>query len=67
MIKKTGSCLFFLGLLSTLLICGCQTCKGAAVGAAATAQGVVKGVAQDSENVWHSLIGADDWIKKNLW
>ena len=67
MIKRESIVLTSVGLLSALLICGCQTSKGAAVGVAATTKGVAQGLAQDSKDAWHGIIAADNWIKKNLW
>jgi len=57
MIKK-GIAVILLGL--TLLTLGCETTKNIVGGAAI-------GIKKDSEDTWHALAKADDWIKKNLW
>ncbi len=46
-------------LLVAVLICGCETTKG--LGSAAD------GVGKDLNNLWASLKGADQWMRKNLW
>ena len=50
-------------MLSALMLSGCETTKGVAVGVGATAMGIGK----DAKNTWHGIVKADDWIKKNLW
>lgn len=50
-------------MMGALMINGCETTKGVAVGIGATAMGVGK----DAKNTWHGVMKADDWIKKNLW
>jgi len=55
-------------LLSLLvLLCGCQTVKGVAEGVGVGVVQAGKGIAKDSSNVWHSILKADGWIKKNMW
>lgn len=48
--------IWFIILLSGILISGCETVKG-----------IVEGVPKDVKNTWRSLTEADDWMKKNLW
>jgi len=50
-------------LVGSILISGCETTKGVAVGVGATAVGVGK----DAKTAWDGIKKADEWVKKNLW
>lgn len=61
MLKKyAGVFLLFLFVMS---LAGCETCKGAANGFAATATGVADGAKKD----WENARKIDAWMRKNLW
>lgn len=62
MIKKS---IFFLIAMPVLviLLCGCQTAKGAAVGAGAAAASLADGIKKD----WEAAKKADAWMRDNLW
>lgn len=49
--------------LSTILLAGCETTKGVAIGVGATAVGVGK----DLTLTGNAVKRADDWFRKNLW
>ncbi|HOD12094.1 MAG TPA: hypothetical protein PLO93_00015 [Candidatus Omnitrophota bacterium] len=50
-------------LIGSILLSGCETTKGVAVGVGATAVGVGK----DAKTAWDGVKKADAWVKKNLW
>ena len=66
-IKNKLSILAAISLLAVPLLCGCQTAKGAATGVGATVVCTAQGATQDSQNFWHTVLKADDWMRKNLW
>lgn len=63
MLMKASPVMVVILFLSAILIAGCETSKGVAIGIGATAQGLVK----DTKNFWHTASKTDDWIRKNLW
>jgi hypothetical protein len=50
-------------LSGAVLMAGCSTAKGVAVGVGSTAEGI----AEDAQNFWQGAVKLDDWMKKNLW
>jgi predicted small secreted protein len=54
-------------LLSFILLSGCETSKGAAVGMGGAVASTASGVAEDSKNLWQSILKADKWMRDNLW
>jgi hypothetical protein len=62
MIKKS---IFFLMVMPALVILlfGCETAKGAAVGVGATVVSVADGIKKD----WEAAKKADAWMRENLW
>ena len=76
MIKKGG--MFFVLSVFLILICGCETAKGALKGGVEGAKkdwettkdvgtATVKGVGMAVKGAGTALMGADEWIRKNLW
>ncbi|MFA6378866.1 MAG: hypothetical protein WCX16_03685 [Candidatus Omnitrophota bacterium] len=55
--------IFCVMMVSALMVSGCETTKGVAVGVGATAIGVGK----DAKSAWHGVVKADEWVKNNLW
>lgn len=54
-------------ILGVILISGCGTAKGMAVGAGAAVGSTAVGVADDAKGLCHGIAVADNWIKNNLW
>lgn len=46
-----------------VLLLGCETTKGVAVGIGATAQGAAK----DTVSLWQTLVKCDNWLREKLW
>lgn len=63
--KKAG--LMLLLLVAVLVVNGCETAKGAAVGVGVTAAGTAKGAVEDSKSLWGFVMKTDAWLKKHAW
>ena len=62
-IKKNTVLIVIFLLVVSVWLGGCATAKGVATGMSETA----KGAAEDAKGLWHGILTADNWIKKNLW
>ena len=66
-IKKNTVLIVIFLLVVSVWLGGCATAKGVATGMATGMSETAKGAAEDANGLWHGILTADNWIKKNLW